>query len=329
MSWQTRYVFKVGGLSDMGLDTTERYLLTASTSGRGVFDLHTGQRVARDCEVDKAYAENGELEGIGILAGKNVPVWGLFGHTPPGWLQDEAARMDQGVTEIKSVLSARRGDWLILGHSDAVYVFERGQSHSAPTPATDNQDPAPTSLVQLRTLTQMALFAALIGAGAFIHIPFGPFFLSLQTMMVMLTGFMLGPKKAILAMILYLACGFVGLPVFGRGKAGPTSFLGPTAGYFAGFVLGAAIAGLGKYVTGGKFRRLAGMVLFGALGTIALLGLGAVWMRYSLFDSWHTALTAGFYPFLPGDMVKMLAAAVIKETFFPEPNRQTTTRHHR
>lgn len=183
----------------------------------------------------------------------------------------------------------------------------------------DDLLPEPTPLAELHDLARLSMFAALIGAGAFIHIPLGPLHLTLQTMMVMLTGFILGPKKAVLAMLVYLACGFIGLPMFGRGKAGPASFLGPAAGYFPGFVLGAATAGLSVFFAGNRRRHIAAMLGFGFLGTVALLLLGAVGMRLTLFDSWDKAFGAGFFPFIVGDCLKMAAAAAagVAGVFFP------------
>lgn len=177
--------------------------------------------------------------------------------------------------------------------------------------------PEPTPLDELSDLSRIAMFAALVGAGAFVHIPLGPMFLSLQTMMVMLTGFILGPKKAILAMLLYLACGFIGLPVFGRGKAGPASFLGPTAGYFPGFVLGAATAGLSTFFAGNRRRHIAAMLCFGFAGTTLLLLLGTVGLRLTVTDGWGKAFGMGFIPFIVGDSLKMMAAAAVRQMFFP------------
>lgn len=186
---------------------------------------------------------------------------------------------------------------------------------SLPAIPPDGPEPVPTPLAELRSLANISLFAALVGAGAFVHIPFGPMHLSLQTMLVMLTGFVLGPKRAVLAMALYLACGFIGLPMFGRGKAGPAAFLGPTAGYLAGFVAGAAIAGLSTLFGGGR-RRVAAMLCFGALGSVVLLLLGAAWLRLTVIDDWGRALVVGFYPFIIGDIIKMAAAAALREAFF-------------
>ncbi len=175
--------------------------------------------------------------------------------------------------------------------------------------------PEPMPLEALRNLTRIALYAALIGAGAFIHVPFGPMHISLQTMMVMLTGFVLGPRNAALAILLYLAAGFIGLPMFGRGNAGPAAFLGPTAGFFLGFLVGAAVAGVSARFGGSRRRKIIVRLAFGAAGSVALLLMGALVLRLRFFASWEQALLVGFYPFLPGDMIKMAVAAFLPEAF--------------
>ncbi len=173
-------------------------------------------------------------------------------------------------------------------------------------------------------LCRVALYAALVGAGAFLHMPVGPMHISLQTMMVMLAGFMLGPGNAVLCILLYLAAGFIGIPVFGRGAAGPAAFLGPTAGFFLGFAPGAAIAGCAacfpRFCAGGRFRRTALRFAFGAAGTVALLLAGTLVLRLRFFDTWRQAFLTGFFPFLPGDIIKMTVAAFLPEAFsLPAP----------
>ncbi len=183
-------------------------------------------------------------------------------------------------------------------------------------------DPQPTRLADVHALTRIAMFAALIGAGAFIHVPLGPLHISLQPLMVMLTGFCLGPKKAALALAAYLACGFIGLPMFGRGKAGPASFLGPTAGFLAGFFCGAIIAGLSTLVRGSRKKRILAMLFFGSIGTVVVLLLGAIGLRMTIIADWNTALALGLYTFLPGDLIKMVVAMLVKEAFFPPPGTE-------
>lgn len=179
--------------------------------------------------------------------------------------------------------------------------------------ATSHADPQP--LDQTRQLTQISLYAALIGVGAFIHIPFGPMHISLQTMMVNLAGFALGPKKAALTLLLYNLCGFIGLPMFGRGKAGPASFLGPTAGYFAGFVLSAVISGLALHFGKTRKSRFIAMLAFGAVGALVDLMAGTLVLHARFIHDWRRAFLVGFAPFIITDLAKMVVAALIADRF--------------
>ncbi len=187
--------------------------------------------------------------------------------------------------------------------------------------------PRPTPLADIHTLTRIALFAALIGAGAFIHIPLGPAHISLQTMMVILAGFCLGPKKAALALAAYLACGFIGLPMFGRGKAGPASFFGPTGGFLVGFLFGAIIAGFSARspFRNSRKKRIIAMAAFGTVGAVVILLMGATGMYLTIIPDWNRAMALGFWTFLPGDLIKMALAIAVKEAFFPNPG--TEARH--
>jgi biotin transport system substrate-specific component len=91
----------------------------------------------------------------------------------------------------------------------------------------------------------VAGFAALIAAVAIlpdiktgVGVPF-----SLQTFAVLLAGACLGPVRGFLAVVLYLAGGAIGLPIFSGGAAGVGHFTGPTAGYLVAFPLAAALCG--------------------------------------------------------------------------------------
>lgn len=175
--------------------------------------------------------------------------------------------------------------------------------------------PSPPPLSETAGLTRISLYAALVGVGAFIHIPFGPMHISLQTMMVHLTGFALGPRRAALALLLYNLCGFIGLPMFGRGKAGPASFLGPTAGYFAGFVLSALISGLAVRFSGTRRGRLGAMLFFGGVGAVVDLAAGSLLLYWRFIPDLTRAFVVGFVPFIVGDLVKMVVAALIADRF--------------
>lgn len=96
-----------------------------------------------------------------------------------------------------------------------------------------------------RDLALIPAFAALIVVCAIlpaIHLT-GPVPITLQTFGVLLTGAVLGAKRGFLAVLLYLALGAAGLPVFADGKSGLAVLVGPTGGYLAGFAFAAALCG--------------------------------------------------------------------------------------
>jgi biotin transport system substrate-specific component len=120
---------------------------------------------------------------------------------------------------------------------------------------------------------------ALLTLSAKISVPFYPVPMTLQTLAVLLIGAAYGWRLGAATVILYLAHGFFGAPVFANtppAVAGPMYFVGPTAGFLIGFVASAAIAGLA--VERGLARSLSS--LFGALivAQMVVFGLGFIWL---------------------------------------------------
>lgn len=149
-----------------------------------------------------------------------------------------------------------------------------------------------------------SLFLALL---AQVSIPIGPVPFTLQTLAVLMLGALLGSKRSSLAVVCYLTEGALGLPVFAGGGAGVLSLAGPTGGYFLGFIICAYIVGylLERGWRGNYFLTLIAM----ATGSAVILLLGAFWL--SFFIGSENALHLGLYPFIMGDMVKALLAAIL------------------
>jgi len=164
-----------------------------------------------------------------------------------------------------------------------------------------------------RTLTGRVFLAvsasAFVALAAHVSVPlyFTPVPITLQTLAVILVGFALGPQLAFSAMVLYLAEGAAGLPVFTpHGLGGVAQLLGPTAGFLFSFPLAAAVAG--TVVRRGRSRFPAAL-LAGSAATVVFLAMGADWVAHLLHLSagttWHLAVA----PFLPGEAFKIVAAA--------------------
>ncbi|MCL2609588.1 MAG: biotin transporter BioY [Treponema sp.] len=156
----------------------------------------------------------------------------------------------------------------------------------------------------------VALFAALIAAGAFLIVPVGPVPVVLQNMFALLAGLVLGPALGAGAAALFVAAGAVGAPVFGGGGAGLASLLGPTGGYLLGYILGAFVSGLiaGSPKPERKTPALR-LALAVAAGILAVYVPGLV--ALSRFVGWDRVLIAGFVPFIAGDAVKGILAVLV------------------
>ncbi len=165
-------------------------------------------------------------------------------------------------------------------------------------------------------LALVAAFAALISACALlpaIHVGAGIVPITLQTFAVLLSGAVLGAKRGFLAVLLYLAVGAAGLPVFSGGAAGLGVFAGPTMGYLIGFPFAAALCGFlverlprAKVATSVPLIFAAG--LFSSAVFIHTFGiLGMAWrIPTDLRDA------AGIdVVFWPGDVIKNLAMATV------------------
>jgi len=165
---------------------------------------------------------------------------------------------------------------------------------------------------KILSLVFIALFAALISAGALIAIPVGPVPIALQNFFTLLSGLVLGPALGTAAVGMFLAAGAVGAPVFAGGSSGLARILGPTGGYLFGYLLGALVAGLiaGVPRPGEKtpVRRYIAAV---AAGLLIVYVPGLIRLKLALNISWPQTFISGLVPFLPGDAVKGVIAALI------------------
>ena len=148
--------------------------------------------------------------------------------------------------------------------------------------------------------------ATALAARIAIPVPWSPVPLTGQTFAVLLSGAVLGARRAFLAQALYLAEGATGLPVFAGGAAGLATFAGPTGGYLAAFPLAAALTG--ALAERGWDRRFVTMLAAMLLGSAVIFTLGLI--QLSRFVQPAQLLAAGLLPFLPGDLVKSGLAAL-------------------
>lgn len=176
-------------------------------------------------------------------------------------------------------------------------------------PEPDEPAEAP-NLAEMLALVRVALWAALIALGGWLSLPVLGVPFSLQTFFVILAGLLEGPKIGASAAGLYLLAGFLGLPVFAGGLGGPAILFRPSAGFALAFPLGAAVAGLAGRHSRGRVSFLRALIpaLVGGLAIIYAFGYVGLLLNTDLSPE-AAALT--LLPFLPGDLLKFTAAALL------------------
>jgi biotin transport system substrate-specific component len=173
----------------------------------------------------------------------------------------------------------------------------------------------PESVTGRVVLTIAASVFVAVCAHVYLPLPFTPVPLTLQNFAVLLVGMFLGPVAGFSAMVLYLAQGAMGLPVFSpNGPGGIAQLFGPTAGYLFAYPLAAAAAGwviCSLRQVGSVFTR---GIAAGIVFSVILFSLGAGWlatvMHLNAPATWHVAVA----PFLLGEVIKVTAAAAAFNT---------------
>lgn len=161
---------------------------------------------------------------------------------------------------------------------------------------------------KLRSMTMGALAAAILAVISPFALFLGPVPVSLCTLLICLSDYVLGWRGGTAATLVYILMGAVGLPVFGGFTGGAGRLLGPTGGYIVGYLALAAVAGMViDRFPGRRLLHMLGM----AGGTVILYALGTAWYCFQAGQGLSAALAVCVLPFLPGDCMKIAAAAAI------------------
>jgi biotin transport system substrate-specific component len=160
------------------------------------------------------------------------------------------------------------------------------------------------------------LFVTMLTAAAAqvsVPLPFTPVPFTLQPMIVLLGGAVLGPRLGFASQVLYLAVGITGLPVFAASPLLPQGIarlLGPTGGYLMSYPLAAFVTG--ALAARGLDRRYFTSVIAMAAGLAIVFGCGVAWIAWGPSSAGiGRAIAAGLMPFLPADLLKIVLAAAV------------------
>jgi biotin transport system substrate-specific component len=171
---------------------------------------------------------------------------------------------------------------------------------------------------RVRHVALVILGALFIALTARLVVPLVPVPITGQTFSVLLVGAALGFRRGLLAVLLYLAIGIVGLPVFAGGASGIGAIvsisggrllLGATGGYLIGMVLAAAL--VGRLAELGWDRRIWSAMLAMLLGNVVIYAFGLPWLSIAVGLDLERTLAFGLWPFVIGDALKLVVAAAL------------------
>ncbi|MHC1684237.1 MAG: biotin transporter BioY [Clostridiaceae bacterium] len=174
--------------------------------------------------------------------------------------------------------------------------------------------------LKTRDMILVALFAALSAIGAFIKIPTPTVPITLQVFFVALSGVLLGSRLGALSQFVYVLIGLVGVPVFTNG-GGPSYIFQPSFGYLISYIFAAFI--IGKIVE--QFKEINLMKIIMAISSglfvIYLIGVPYLYMILNFYlgksIAIGTVLQTGMLIFLPGDIIKIIVAAILSVNILP------------
>ena len=173
--------------------------------------------------------------------------------------------------------------------------------------------------MKIKTMIEISVFAVLtaIGARMMVPVPFVPF--TLQTLICMLAGLLLGPKRGAASQAIYMVMGLIGIPVF-TSAAGPAAVLMPSFGYIPGVIGCAWLSGCLRDFFMKRYGSVTRLQYFAAaMAGVAVVYIIGVAYLYVALNFWvqsggatfFKVLSIGFLSTIVGDVVKAALAAVI------------------
>jgi len=165
----------------------------------------------------------------------------------------------------------------------------------------------PVILVRAGAILTFTLLTV-IGAYIYIPLPFTPVPVTLQVFFVLLSGMYLGSTDGFLSQVFYVLLGILGLPVFAKANSGINVLFGPTGGYLIAFPVASFIMGKFLNLPLSKLKVLIiSLISLFIIYTLGALGLA---LFFSFKKSIYSILIMGVFPFIPGDMIKIVLVII-------------------
>ncbi|MBU1094643.1 MAG: biotin transporter BioY [Firmicutes bacterium] len=166
-------------------------------------------------------------------------------------------------------------------------------------------------MIKIKELSKISLFAAFISVSVYlippITIPLVSVPFTLQTLFIILAGFIFTPLEAFLSVLLYVFIGAVGLPVYSGARGGLSVLVGPTGGFIILFPLVSLMISILKSKTKNTTHDL---VMGAFISIVCLYFLANIWLSITLSLNYWVALLS-LFPFIPLDIIKLLLAYLV------------------
>ena len=173
-------------------------------------------------------------------------------------------------------------------------------------------------LRDLVLIVGFAVLVALCGRARF-FLPDNPVPITMQTFGVLMTGAALGSWRGTSSLLLFYFVGMAGLPVFQGGGNGWSYVTdSPTGGYLIGFVAAGCVTGFLAERGWSRGNSLWALLV----GSVVLYIPGILWLGAKGYVPWGEVLSTGLYPFIPGDLLKMLMVGIVLPSAWTLANRR-------
>lgn len=163
--------------------------------------------------------------------------------------------------------------------------------------------------INIKDMTLIALFVAVISVSAQVAIPLGMVPFTLQTMCILLAGLILGGKKGTIAILIYILVGAVGMPVFANFKGGIGTIFMQTGGFIMSFPIMAYCAGKIAEMTDKFMYKMLGCLLGVTLNFV----FGCTYFMIVTKMDLMVSLSYTVFPFIATSLIQIILAIKLSE----------------
>ena len=175
--------------------------------------------------------------------------------------------------------------------------------------------------MKTKDMTLIAIMIGMLIICSQLAIPIGPIPITLQTLAVLMIGYLLTPKNAVLTIILYLLLGLIGFPIFANFSGGLQAILLPSFGFALAFIPATYLQT--RYLKNHNISQVKNLMIAGLINTAITYLIGLTYMAFILNIYLNSSLNfmgilwIGFIPFVPGDIIKVVLAILLAKRLLP------------